>query len=55
MTKCKFALRLIPLSATSNLFSLEVVQKCLHCQLYALWENSIVRVSGFKVDELRSL
>ena len=38
--KCKFALKLIPLATTmtSNLFPLEVVQKCQVC---VLWENTI--------------
>ena len=31
--KCKFTLKLISLTIVSNLFSLEVVQKCQHCQL----------------------
>ena len=39
--KCKFALNFLPLVTTSNLFSLEVVQKCQHCQLFVLRENSI--------------
>ena len=39
--KCKFTFKLILLIITSNLFSLEVVQKCQHCQLYVLRENSI--------------
>ena len=30
--KCKFALKVIPLVTTSNLLSLEVVQKCQHCE-----------------------
>ena len=40
--KCKFALKLIILATTSDLFSLQVVQKCQHCQLYVdlLLENS---------------
>ena len=40
--KCKCALTFIPLLSTSNLFTLEVVQKCQHCQLCELWENSTV-------------
>ena len=35
--KCKFALKFIPLVTTSNLFSLEVVQRCQNC---LLWKNS---------------
>ena len=31
--KCEFTLKLILLVITSNLFSLEIVQKCQHCQL----------------------
>ena len=40
--KCQFALKLIRFSTVSNLFQLEVVQKCLCCQLCALLENSMV-------------
>ena len=38
--KCKLALKLIQLSTVSNLFPIEIVQKCQHYQLCALWENS---------------
>ena len=38
--KCKFAFKLIRFLNVSNLFTLEVVQKCQHCQLCVLWENS---------------
>ena len=41
--KCKFAIKLIPLATTSDLFSLEVLQQCQHCQLCVLRENSIQR------------
>ena len=34
--KCKSALKLIKILTVSNLFSLEVVQKCQHCQLCVL-------------------
>ena len=39
--KCKFALKLIEFLTVSNLFKLEVVQKCQHCQLCVLQKNSI--------------
>ena len=39
--KCKFSLKLIRLLTVSNLFPLLVVQKCQHCQLCVLRENSI--------------
>ena len=42
--KCRFVVELISLVNTSYLFSLEVVQKCQHCQLCVLWENSNVRL-----------
>ena len=38
--KCIFVVKLISLANTSNLFPLEVVQKCQHCQLCVLRENS---------------
>ena len=38
--KCKFTLKLIGLLTVSNLFPLEVVQKCQHCQLCLLRDNS---------------
>ena len=34
--KCQFSLKLIGLLTASNLFPLEVVQKCQHCQLCVL-------------------
>ena len=37
---------------TSNLFPLEVVQKCQHCQLCALWENSN-RDTSTEVSQLK--
>ena len=40
--KCKFAFKLIRFLTVSNLFTLEIVQKCQHCQLCVLWENSKV-------------
>ena len=45
--KCKFALTFISLATTSNLFSVEVVQKCQHCQFCVLRENSIATVAVF--------
>ena len=39
--ECKFGLKLIGLLTVSNLFPLEVVQKCRHCQLCVLRENSV--------------
>ena len=39
---CKFTLKLIPLVTISNLFSLEVVPKCQHCQLCVLWKNASI-------------
>ena len=42
--KCRFVVELISLVNTFYLFSLEVVQKCQHCQLCVLWENSNVRL-----------
>ena len=39
--KCKFELQLISLATTSNLFLLEIVHKCQHCQLCVLWENLV--------------
>ena len=51
LDKCKFALKLIPIITVSNLFSVEVAQKCQHCQLCVLWENAVIaglfRVSLF--------
>ena len=38
--KCKFAVKWTPLVTTSNIFPLEVVQKCQHCQLCVLRKNS---------------
>ena len=38
--KYKFALELIGLLTVSNLFPLKVVQKCQHCQLCVLWDNT---------------
>ena len=38
--KCKLTVKLIPLVTTFNLFPLQVEQKCQHCQLCVLWENS---------------
>ena len=40
--KYKLALKLIRLAATTNSFSLEVVQKCQYCQLCVLRENSVM-------------
>ena len=40
--KCQFGLKLISLVATSNLFSLEVVQKCQHCELYLHMEKPLL-------------
>ena len=40
----KFAFKLIRFLNVANLFTLEVVQKCHHCQLCALRENSYVVV-----------
>ena len=42
LDKCQFTLKLILFSVVSNLFPLEVMQKCLCCQLCVLWEHSIV-------------
>ena len=39
--KCKFGFKCIRFLTVSNLFTLEVVQKCQHCQLCVLQENSI--------------
>ena len=39
--KCQLALKLIQLSTVSNLFPLEVVQKCQCCQLCVTRENLI--------------
>ena len=47
--KYTFVVKLISLANTCNLFSLEVVQKCQHCQLCVLRENSI----GYRFDEYR--
>ena len=44
--KCKFAFKLIRFLTVSNLFTLEVVQKCQRCQLCVLWENSIALTPG---------
>ena len=41
--KCKFAVKLIPLVITSNIFPLEIVQKCQHYQLCVLRKNSNLR------------
>ena len=49
--KCKFALKLIPLATTSNVFSLEFVQNCQHCQLGVLRENSNC---GYLLKEIES-
>ena len=38
----KFTLTFISLVTTSNLFPLEIVQKCQHWQLCVLRENSVV-------------
>ena len=38
--KCKFVVELIRWCEGSNLFPLEVVQKCQHCQLCVLRKNS---------------
>ena len=38
--KCKFASTFIQLVTIINLFLFEVVQKCQHCQLCVLRENS---------------
>ena len=40
-SKRQFALTFIPLVTTDNLFPLEFVQKCQHCQLRVLRENSV--------------
>ena len=40
MNNVNFALKLIRLLTVSNLFALEVVQSCQHCQLCVLLENS---------------
>ena len=40
--KCKFHFKCIRFLTVSNLFTLEVVQKCQHCQLCVLQENSDV-------------
>ena len=37
---CQFELKWILFSTISNLFRLEVVQKCQYCQLCVLRENS---------------
>ena len=49
--RCQVPLKFIPLVITSNLLSLEIVQKCQHCQLCVLQENSIEcgRVSPHKL------
>ena len=39
LSKCQFALKVIPFSTVSNLVLLEVVQKCPCCQLCVLREN----------------
>ena len=41
--KCKSALKLMSLLTVHNLSPLEVAQKCQHCQLCVLRENSIPR------------
>ena len=40
--KCKFVLELVLLGTIVNLFLLEVVQRCQHCQPCVIWENSIL-------------
>ena len=40
-------MKLIRLLTVSNLFALEVVESCQHCQLCVLWENSIVLEESF--------
>ena len=56
--KCEVALKFISLVTTSNLFSLETVQKCQHCQVCVLWENSsevkVIQNSTFKVVHITS-
>ena len=48
LDKCKFALKLIPVITISNLFSLEVAQKCQHWQLCVLWgAEDLGKCSGF--------
>ena len=41
--KCKFTLKVLRYLTVSNLFTLEVIQKCQCCQLCVSRENSIVR------------
>ena len=38
-----------------NLFALEVVQKCHHCQLCALWENLTMMIQTSRRDVIVSL
>ena len=42
--KCKFASEFILLITITNLFPFKVVQKCQHCQLCVLRENSNVHI-----------
>ena len=46
---CQFALQLIPLTTTSNLSSLEVVQECQSCQFCVLLGNSCSKSREAKI------
>ena len=53
--KWTFVLKLISFATNSHLFSLEVVQKCKHCQPCVLWQNSNEGLIKFFVRDTGSL
>ena len=47
--KCKFASKFIQLVTITDLFPFEVVQRCQHCQLCPLPENSKLSIVDFRI------